>query len=205
MTIRLALFLIHNRRRFLPMLNNMIAAEIIASKEYSNNNDVIKRILLNIREIFRSIVNEGSVSENNSAALIQRLITLFTMMATSECESYRETTSVPEELCSFLRECDTEKDSVSDEEKTLIRLIAKCATPPDVLETLSKWEKRNMAQTVVLPALRAALLTAARQQKETVELMRLRKARLDRQNRSPKSYDGSTWERLEKGEIMIDK
>ena len=184
------------------------AGEIILSKQYNRDSSIIKRTIDHIRQIFSSEISKRTLRERPSSTLIKALISLLNLMASSESERCRCAIDIPEELGRFLKECDTDPDTVTEKEEDLISLITEMAAPSDVLAVLSTWDKCDAAPSVVLPALRSSLLSAAMQQKERIELLRIRQAGKPGSENSAQIQspdNGTIYERMLRGEISIHK
>jgi len=189
-------------------LASELVSEIILSKHYNRDSSIIRRTIDHIRNIFSSEISKGTLRERSSSNLIKALISLLNLMATSESETCRCAIDVHEELGRFLKECDTDPDTVTEKEEDLISLITEMAAPSDVLGVLSTWDKCDAAPSVVLPALRSSLLAAALQQKERIELLRVRqaeKAGSENSARVQSPDNGTIYERMLRGEISIHK
>lgn len=190
------------------MLPAITAGEIVSRKEYNGDITIIDRTIAYLRQIFSSEINKGTLSERPSVNLIKAVINLMNLMASSESETCRSAIDVPRELCRFLKECDTDPNVVSEKEENLVSLITEAAAPSDVLKVLSMWDKCDAAPSVVLPALRCSLVSAAMQQEERIELLRVRQAEKKGSKNSAQTHspdDGGIYERMLRGEISIQK
>lgn len=187
-----------------------LAGEIIPTNTYSRDSIVITAVVAHIREILASEMTHLNPSERYSDRnLVQALIRLLNSISTSRSSDWQNAISVPDEFVKMLELCsDGPEEPTSEKEKLLLAILVETAMPSDTLAALSLWNKCDKAPSVVIPALRSCLTLSALQEKERIQLLRIRRGRegktLDQSIR-PKASDGTIWEQALKGEVSIDK
>ena len=207
--------------RNLPMLMDLsmqidyklaiqLAGEIISTNTYNRDSIVITKVVTHIREILSSEMTHLNPSERYSERnLVQALIRLLNSISTSRSPDWQSAISVPDEFVKMLELCsDGPEEPTSEKEMLLLAILVETAMPSDTLAALSLWNKCDKAPSVVIPALRSSLTLSAVQEKERIQLLRIRRGRegmtSDKSIR-PKASDGTIWEQALKGEVSIDK
>lgn len=190
-----------------------LAGEIISTNAYSRDSVVITKAVTHIRKILASQMVHLNPSERYSERnLVQALIRLLNSISTSRFPDWQNAMSIPDEFAKMLELCsDGPEEPTSEKEKLLLAILVETAMPSDTLAALSLWNKCDKAPSVVIPALRASLTLSAFQEKERIQLLRIRRGREGMEGMSsdksirPKASDGTIWEQALKGEVAIDK
>ena len=190
-------------------LVTQLAGEIISTKTYSRDSDVIPKVVAHIREMFASELVTLNPSERYSNRnLVQALIQLLNSMSTSPSPDWQIAISVPDEFVKMLGLCSYGPDApTSEKEKVLLSFLVEMAIPSDVLAAVLRWNKCEKVSSAVIPAIRSSLSSASLQEKERIQLLRIREQKgkgWDQSDR-PQASDGTIWERALKGEVAIDK
>lgn len=191
-------------------LATQLAGEIISTKAYSRDSDVIPKVVAHIREMFASELVTLNPSERYSNRnLAQALIQLLNSMSTSPSPDWQNAISVPDEFVKMLGSCSDGLDApTSEREKLLLSILVEMAIPSDVLAAVLRWNKCEKVSSVVIPAIRSSLSSASLQEKERIQLLRIRREQKGKgwdQSDRPQASDGTIWERALKGEVAIDK
>ena len=187
-----------------------LAGEIISTNTYNRDSIVIAKVVTHIRDILASEMTHLNPSERYSERnLVQALIRLLNSISTSRSPDWQSAISVPDEFVKMLELCsDGPEEPTSEKEMLLLAILVETAMPSDTLAALSLWNKCDKAPSVVIPALRSSLTLSAVQEKERIQLLRIRRGRegmtSDKSIR-PKASDGTIWEQALKGEVSIDK
>ena len=187
-----------------------LAGEIISNKAYSRDSIVIAKVVSHIRDILASEITHLNPSERYSERnLVQSLIRLLNSISTSKSSDWQNSISVPEEFVKMLELCsEGPEEPTSEKEKLLLAILVETAMPSDTLAALSLWNKCDKSPSVVIPALRSSLTSAALQERERIQLLRIRRGKKGMESDKsirPKASDGTIWERALKGEVAIDK
>ena len=193
-------------------LATQLAGEIISTKTYSRDSDVIPKVVAHIREMFASELITLNPSERYSNGnLVQPLIQLLNSMSTCPSPDWQNAISVPDEFVKMLGLCSDGPDApTSEKEKLLLSIFVETAIPSDVLAALLRWNKCDAGSSAVTPAIRSSLTSASLQEKERIQLLRIRREQKGKawdqsESDRPQASDGTIWERALKGEVAIDK
>lgn len=193
-------------------LATQLAGEIISTKTYCRDSDVITQVVTHIREMLASeIIILNPTERYSNRNLVQALIQLLNSMSTSQSPDWQNAITVSDEFVKMLGLCSNspeEPTSTSEKEKLLLSILVETAIPSDVLAALLRWNKCDAVPSAVIPATRSSLTSAALQKKERIQLLRIRKGQNERaleQADRPQASDGTIWERVLKGEVPIDK